>query len=98
MRVRKYKNGNISVTFEPDYDKRETPRNEISPTEEFAVILCNSTELDFTTDGELHMEGMYLYNYNTCGLYLINRDMAQAFFIGKTVKLYWRETQDKFCA
>lgn len=93
MFVNKFKNGNINVKFESGFDRRENNRREgLTDLDEFAIILCDSIELDFSTDGEHHIEGMYLQNYSNGKHYLINSKDAEDFFKGKSVKLFPGET------
>ena len=90
MIIKKFKNGNINVKFEKDYDNKN---------ESLLFHLLNDASLDFEiaidADGYEMLDycvGNFetatdLYNYNTCKMYTILGGDSIDFMSGKTVKL-----------
>lgn len=89
MIVRKYKNGNIDIRYEPNYDP------ELNTFEDMVCLVANQTALDVTELGEPECWG------NAIGiaypLYTVNgkTDIFSGYFErfrqGKTVKLCFHD-------
>lgn len=92
MLIKKFKNGNFSITAESS-DLSGSGSYLERDGLELIIDLCNSAELDFVVIGDEGCNGnwdMYypLYNYYTGMMYLPTGSDCELYRQGKTVKLY----------
>lgn len=93
MIVRKYKNGNIDIRYEKDYDP---PLNTF---DDMVCLIANHTELDVTGLSEPYCLGNAIgmaYDLETInGSYMIASPDFEKFKQGKVVKLYLQEKESE---
>lgn len=84
MEIKKFKNGNFSVS-------KDCLDDSIRTIEDFVVGLCNSIDVDFEYSREecTNTESWHvLFNANTGKYYYVFREAFQNFMDGKKAKLY----------
>ena len=93
MIVRKYKNGNIDIRYEKDYDPQ------INTFENMVYLIESQTELNVMGLSESYCLGNAIgmaYDLNTVnGTYMIASPMFEKFKQGKTIKLYLQEKESE---
>lgn len=99
MNIKKFKNGNFNLRFEPDFDKDDygreitsdncRDRQECNALGLLAVLICNSMEMDFLLQdkAERFASDYILFNANTQMYYKVTFQDALDFFNGKSIKL-----------